>query len=273
MRLSITQTVTSLFAQPSQHSIRELRIAPRTFEGQYVDNWRIDVDQDCRLERSVDPYGNVLHSFSVVGPIDKLGITATGEVEVDDPAGMLQASISEKLPPMLFLRDTHLTMPTADLIAFASDSAGLLRQIPLDACHQLMRALHATFTAEATVNLTAPLTKTAAESLSEASLSPTHLAQLFATLARTLDIPARVVSGYLFRDDGKADAAHAWAEAFVSGLGWIGFDAAYNQCPTGAYVRIASGLDLDGILFTRGFDQTPDEARVETSARIRRIDL
>ncbi|WP_322057980.1 transglutaminase family protein [Paraburkholderia sp. J63] len=36
---------------------------------------------------------------------------------------------------------------------------------------------------------------------------------------------------------------HAWAEAFVDGLGWVGFDPFLNRCPDERYVRIAVGLD------------------------------
>ncbi len=38
-------------------------------------------------------------------------------------------------------------------------------------------------------------------------------------------------------------ASHAWAEAHIDGLGWVGFDAANNVCPNDRYVRIATGLD------------------------------
>ncbi|MGS0891499.1 transglutaminase family protein [Burkholderia stagnalis] len=38
-------------------------------------------------------------------------------------------------------------------------------------------------------------------------------------------------------------ASHAWAEAYVEGLGWVGFDPFMNRCPDERYVRIAVGLD------------------------------
>ncbi|MDR8769725.1 hypothetical protein FEP92_00087 [Burkholderia multivorans] len=38
-------------------------------------------------------------------------------------------------------------------------------------------------------------------------------------------------------------AGHAWAEAHVDGLGWVGFDPFMNRCPDERYVRIAVGLD------------------------------
>jgi transglutaminase-like putative cysteine protease len=43
-----------------------------------------------------------------------------------------------------------------------------------------------------------------------------------------------------------AEAGHAWAEALVEGLGWVGFDPANEVSQTDAYVRIAAGLDYLG---------------------------
>ena len=40
-----------------------------------------------------------------------------------------------------------------------------------------------------------------------------------------------------------AAAHHAWAEAFVKELGWVGFDPANHICPTERYVRLACGFD------------------------------
>jgi transglutaminase-like putative cysteine protease len=36
---------------------------------------------------------------------------------------------------------------------------------------------------------------------------------------------------------------HAWAEAHVDGLGWVGFDPFMNRCPDERYVRVATGFD------------------------------
>ncbi len=63
--------------------------------------------------------------------------------------------------------------------------------------------------------------------------------------ARYLGIPARYISGHLFRRDGAhaQDAAHAWAEAWVGDLGWVAFDPTNGICTDDAYVRVACGLD------------------------------
>jgi transglutaminase-like putative cysteine protease len=67
-------------------------------------------------------------------------------------------------------------------------------------------------------------------------------AHIFIAAARTIGVPARYVTGYLVTGDA-ADAHHAWAEAWVEGLGWVGFDVANRVCPTERHVRLACGLD------------------------------
>jgi transglutaminase-like putative cysteine protease len=62
--------------------------------------------------------------------------------------------------------------------------------------------------------------------------------------ARLSGLPARYVAGHLYRPDApEAHAAHGWAEIWVDGYGWIGFDSFEGQCPTESYVRVAIGLD------------------------------
>jgi hypothetical protein len=49
-----------------------------------------------------------------------------------------------------------------------------------------------------------------------------------------------------------SEAHHAWVEALVPGLGWIGFDVANSICPTDRYVRLACGLDAQHAAPVRG---------------------
>jgi transglutaminase-like putative cysteine protease len=66
----------------------------------------------------------------------------------------------------------------------------------------------------------------------------------FLACARYLDIPARYVSGYLMMNDRvEQSATHAWAEAHLPDLGWVGFDVSNGISPDTRYVRVATGLD------------------------------
>jgi transglutaminase-like putative cysteine protease len=69
-------------------------------------------------------------------------------------------------------------------------------------------------------------------------------AQVFICVARLLGIPARYVTGYLHvESDATAPAHHAWAEAYVQEVGWVGFDAANGVSPSESYIRLAYGFD------------------------------
>ena len=56
------------------------------------------------------------------------------------------------------------------------------------------------------------------------------------------------------RSDGTINqqAGHAWAEAYVPNLGWVGFDAANGICTTDTHARVAIGLDYLGAAPVRG---------------------
>ena len=79
-------------------------------------------------------------------------------------------------------------------------------------------------------------------------------AHIFIACARSGGVPARFVSGHFLRSDGRSsqEAGHAWAEAYVPGLGWVGFDAANCICTTDAHARVAIGLDYLGAAPVRG---------------------
>lgn len=273
MRLRITHEIVTTFDPPAGNAIRKLRMTPRTYDGQYVGAWRIDVDRDCRLDRIFDAYGNVVHNFSVPGPLEDLGVTASGEVEVDDTAGVLQTP--DRLPESLFLRDSRLTESTAALRAFASDAAAAGGANPLDRCHALMHAVADRANAESmpAVDLSGICETSAAAAFDAESCDAVGLTHVFLVACRCVGIPARFVSGYVFRGDERdqGDAAHVWAEAYVAGLGWVGFDPLARQCPTDAYVRVSSGIDQNGAAFVRGAEAGIAAPKVTSRAIIARV--
>ena len=95
---------------------------------------------------------------------------------------------------------------------------------------------------------------TAAEAFSLRRGVCQDLAHIFIAAARSLAIPSRYVSGYLYRNDGVTAqrAGHAWVESFIPDLGWVAFDPTHKICATDAYVRIAIGLDYLGAAPVRG---------------------
>ncbi|TAL01704.1 MAG: transglutaminase family protein [Rhodospirillaceae bacterium] len=244
MRINIQHQITCAFDSPIPSLIQILRLTPRTYDGQFVRRWQIDVDIDAVLKAREDSFGNITHVLTLAGPFTELTIAVDGEVETQDTHGVV-AGAQEPFPTRLYLRETPLTHPGAGLAAFAQDIAG--EGSLLDRLHALLIGIHERVDVD-TAATKAPAMSTAAEAFVLRRGVCQDLAHIFIACARSLGIPARYISGYMFgdADESRRDASHGWAEAFVDGLGWVGFDAANCICATDAYVRVSVGLDYFG---------------------------
>ncbi len=250
MRLSIVHETAYRYRDPATRAIEILKLSPRGHDGQYIVNWRIDVDRDCRLDASTDPFGNTTHFFTVEGPLDTLVITAEGMIETQDTQGVVAGQV-ERFPPSVFLRDTRLTASDTAIREFSADIAASSEPDRLAVLHGLMTGIRDTlrFDVDATDTGTS-----AVDSFAGGHGVCQDFAHVFIAGARHLGYPARYVSGYLHRTDRPdgQEAGHAWAEALVDGIGWVGFDPANAVCPTEQYVRVAIGLDYLGAAPVRG---------------------
>ncbi len=253
MRLNIRHQTTYRYATPASRAIEVLRLVPRSHNGQYVAAWRIDMDCDCRLEQSTDAFGNLMHAFTLDGPIAELTIVAEGSVETVDTAGVLSGEV-ERFQPVLYLRDTVLTASDALIRDFAGEVAAAAGGDRLNLMHALMEAMGERMRFEG--DATSPGTGTSAiEAFALGHGVCQDFAHVFIAACRHLGVPARYANGYMLNPDepGERPTGHAWAEVLIEGLGWVGFDPVNGQCPTDAYVRLAIGLDYLGAAPIRGF--------------------
>src|SRR5436309_12471063 len=121
MRIRISHLTSYRYETPAAGVIQMLRLTPRNHDGQYVARWRIDVSTDCRLDQHEDAFGNITHTFTADGPFSELSVAVEGEVETRDTHGVVRGTV-ERFPPSLYLRETALTCPDADIAAFAAAS-------------------------------------------------------------------------------------------------------------------------------------------------------
>ena len=266
MRIRVAHQTTYSYAVPATSVIQTLRLTPRNFEGQHVSHWRIDVDQDCRLDAHEDAFGNITHTFTATGPVSQLTVSVDGLVETTDTAGIVRGSV-ERFPPAMFLRGTDLTHADPAITAYAEARRASAGDDRLAILHALMDGLgeDIVFDTDPTHAAT-----TAAEAFAMKRGVCQDFAHIFVAASRHLGIPARYVGGYYFREDGTVDqdAGHAWAEAHVPALGWVGFDAANKTCPTEAHVRIAAGLDYLSAAPVRGTRYGGDGEHLTVKVRV-----
>lgn len=250
MRIRIRHQTTYRYEVPPSGVIQVLRLTPRNHEGQYVVDWRIDMTTDSRLSCHEDAFGNIVHTFTADGPVSEISIQVEGDVETQDTSGIIRGGV-ERFPPSLFLRETALTAPDAAIHEFARTlpeaGGGAGHDDVLKVLHALLDRLH-TSLARGSAPAGPPASEPsapAAQAFACAARESGDLAHIFIAAARCLGIPARYVAGYFHDPDRLAnqEIGHAWSEAFVPGLGWVGFDPLNGICPTDAHVRVAVGLD------------------------------
>ncbi len=249
MRIEVFHDTVYTYATPARAVTQILRLTPRAHDGQFIAKWRLDIDVDGRLHREEDGFGNIVHRLSVDGPIGRLAVQVRGVVETTDTNGVIRGG-TEPVPEGVYLRDTDLTRPDEAILRFSRDVTAGATQ-PLEVAHRLLVAIHREVVFDVVPTHSAT---TAAESFAMRRGVCQDLTHIFLACARSLGMPARYVSGYFKRVDGVVDqdAGHAWAEAMIEGLGWVGFDPANGISPSDAHVRVAVGLDYLGAAPVRG---------------------
>jgi transglutaminase-like putative cysteine protease len=249
MRLRVAHSTTYRYEPAATGVIQILRMTPGSHDGQYVAEWQIDVSTDSRLHAHQDAFGNLTHVLTE-GAISDLTINVEGLIETHDTGGVLRGT-DERFPPSLFLRATPLTEVNPAMAAFARELRSESENDVLGFLHALMLQIndHMTFDVDPTNSGTS-----AADAFGLKRGVCQDYAHIFIACARSGGVPARFVSGHFMRSDGTMhqQAGHAWAEAFVATLGWVGFDGANAICTTDAHARVAIGLDYLGAAPVRG---------------------
>ncbi|MGY6552230.1 MAG: transglutaminase family protein [Erythrobacter sp.] len=240
MRLAIRHTTHYAFSEPVAHALQRLRLTPKETQGQRIIHWQMELENAHHELEYDDQHFNTVALIGVNPGISEVTITCHGTVETQDHAGVIGRH-SGHLPLWSFLRQTPLTRPGPKMRSLLRDLPERDDDAPLGYLHALSdlirdRIIYQTGTTG--VGTTAE----------EAAVHGYGVCQdhshIFIGASRAAGIPARYVSGYLMMDDRiNQEATHAWAEAHVDGLGWVGFDISNGISPDPRYVRVATGHD------------------------------
>lgn len=238
MRLKISHTTTYSYEQPVAYGLQELRLVPKSRAGQTILNWDIDLQNAKREARFEDQNNNVVWLTSMDPGATEISVTCSGEVENTNGTGII-GKHGGYAPLWYFNRETPLTTASAGIETLISDLD--VETDSLARLHALSASIADRVTYE--TGVTGPETTAESALRDGAGVCQDH-AHIFLAAARKLGVPARYVSGYLMMNDRvQQDATHAWAEAHVPDLGWVGFDVSNQISPDERYVRVATGLD------------------------------
>lgn len=261
MRLSIRHATHYRFAEPVAHGLQRLRLTPKSTQGQHIVEWAMRY-AGAREELAYDDQNyNHVTLISVEPGTSEVEVTCTGIVDTEDNAGVI-GHHSGHLPLWAFLGRTPLTEPGPKLRALLARAARGAEGT-LETLHNLSNAVREEV--EYRTGAT-HVDTTAEEALAAGGGVCQDHAHIFIAAARALEVPARYVSGYLMMNDRvEQEATHAWAEAFVKDLGWVGFDISNGISPDSRYVRVATGRDYRDAAPVTGisFGAAAQDLRVE----------
>jgi len=252
------------YSHPISESIMETRMHPRSDSHQHCLSFTLSVSPRCRVFTYRDHLGNNVHHFDIPGEHSQLVIIAESVVEhqpVADPPAQLAPEAWQELDQLVragdywdMLLPSAFAVETPAIAELARKLEVCRRDDPLMLTHELNRRLFEYFEY-------VPRHTRVDSPIDEAILSGKGVCQDFAhtmiALLRHVRIPARYVSGYLFRsreshDRSTPDATHAWVEAFMPQLGWVGFDPTNNLIAASRHIRTALGRDYADVPPTRG---------------------
>ncbi|MEE2525539.1 transglutaminase family protein [Hyphobacterium sp. HN65] len=254
MRLKITHTTRYEYRQDVPYGLQQLRLIPVSGPAQTVVNWSLDLGLAEQQAAFRDHIGNEVRLVSIGEGTRVVEIISHGEVDTHDTAGVIGAH-NGAAPLWYFERQTDLTRP--------GPAVGKLLKAwrppgddPVAKLHSLITHIGDSIAYETDTSHSETTAESAALAGTGVCQDHTHI---LIGMARAMGLPARYVSGYLMMDDRThQDASHAWAEVYVEGLGWVGFDVSNRISPDERYVRIASGLDyreaapISGFVFGGG---------------------
>ncbi|MBE1284487.1 MAG: transglutaminase family protein [Rhodobacteraceae bacterium] len=237
MRLTIQHTTRYSFDEPVSFGLQQLRKTPKNTPNQHVLEWHTHVKGGQKELSFEDHHHNVTELISITPGVDTLDLISEGQVELNDTHGVVGRHRGPS-PLWLYARPTDLTEARAGV-------RELIRGLDTGDTVDILHKLSARIRNEVAYEIGVSHSGWSAEDAIEAGngVCQDH-AHVFIACARKLGRPARYVSGYLMLNDRTTqDAMHAWAEAHVEGLGWVGFDVSNGISPDARYVRVSTGLD------------------------------
>jgi transglutaminase-like putative cysteine protease len=252
------------YKDPVSESIMETRMHPRSDHNQHCLFFTLSVSPRCRVFSYRDQYGNNVQHFDIPGEHDQLVIVAESLVEqqaqIDVPA-FLSPDAWDALDAMVadgdygeMLLPSTFAQPTPALLEMAKKLNVVRRDDPLMVVHELNRSIYDYFEY-------VPRSTRVDSPIDEAIASHQGVCQDFAhtmiALLRHIGIPARYVSGYLYRsredhDRSTPDASHAWVEVLLPHLNWVGLDPTNDLIAYNRHIRTAVGRDYADVPPTHG---------------------
>jgi transglutaminase-like putative cysteine protease len=266
MQLQATHTTRYLYSDVVSTCHSEAHLTPRPCPGQTVLDHELIIDPapDYSADRT-DYFGNPVTMFSISQSHRELTITSRSVVDlapaspprlqVSPPWEEVREQVRRRVSPddfeaSQFVFESPLVTLGETFASYAVPSFEAGRPI-LDAANDLSRRIFEEFQYDKrATTISTPID----EVLETRHGVCQDFAHLMIACLRSLNLPARYVSGYLRSDAhlAGAEASHAWVSVWCPLLGWQGFDPTNNTMPGGRHVTLAWGRDYWDVTPVKG---------------------
>lgn len=274
MLLSIRHKTELRYAEPISESVMELRMMPRSDHHQTRRSFELVLGPEAPVFHHLDWQGNHTHHFSIVDVHDSVVILAASVVEMH-PAKVRLQEVTDLLPftgvghrfQDLLLphgaveKDPRLTQFAENIGLLQERRAAMVIAAVNARLGELIRYVKGVTKSSTSVCDVLDLGQGVCQDYAHVSLA----------LLRSLGIPSRYVSGYLYRPETAELETHAWVEAFVPSVGWVGVDPTHAQLANESHVAVAVGRSYADVPPNRGVYRGTAEERIEVNVRIQRI--
>ena len=265
MFYSIRHITRFRYSNPVRESVMELKMQPRSEGNQALRNFQITTNPRAQLYAYTDHHGNAVYHFNVLREHSELRIEAQSVIELSQARALPDAADSLEWQRYNSLNLTAEHYGLLEPSVFARPSPELQRFVTkntlenpqgdtLSALKHLNNVIFGAFDYEiGATHVHSPIEQALAVGRGVCQ----DFAHIMIAVARGWGIPARYVSGYLYhrrqdKDRSGEDATHAWVEAYLPSVGWVGFDPTNNIMAGERHIRAAIGRDYEDVPPTRG---------------------
>ena len=277
--LNVLHETVYRYERPVEASQHVLRLQPVQDSTQTLVEYDLRISVDGQVHRYEDVFGNHSIELIVNQPFTEFAVRAKSRIRVGYEEGLdariphvreqiplvwmpwqRQMMSAYLLPPEL--PETHLTELLDFALSFADRNDYSLREMLIDMNRTIYRDFK--YLPGATTLETTPY-----EVFDSHQGVCQDFANLLICMARLMNIPARYRVGYVDThatadNPIQSEASHAWAELYLPGAGWVGFDPTNGTLVGQEHIRVACGRNYrdatptTGTLFKGGGGETLD---------------
>ncbi len=270
------------YSRPVWQSNMEVRMQPRSENAQRCFTFQLSVSPRSRIFSYSDHIGNVVHHFDIPEQHNQLTIIADALVDVDAPSDLplsLGPDAWRELDELIEREDYWDMLMPSYFARSSPELEGFARELevhergaddPLVLVRSLNNRLYDTLSyVKQSTTVDSPIE----DALCSRQGVCQDFAHIMISLLRNLRIPSRYVSGYLHHDSAHEDrssagATHAWVEALLPGLGWIGFDPTNRLVAGERHIRTAIGRDYSDVPPTLGTMKGRADTELQVRVRV-----